>query len=100
MVDNFAAADLPDEVIGFKHPFSAPGHGTSERRTDQDRGHGIVVDRGREDVVPYPHWLEMYLRRDTGNARIDVLNRGMGGEEATSNCLASIATSSPKRRRW
>ncbi|MFX9958409.1 hypothetical protein ABTP74_19265, partial [Acinetobacter baumannii] len=40
---------------------------------------------GRADVLPYPYWLEMYLRNDPathGNARIDVINRGRGGEEA------------------
>jgi len=38
-------------------------------------------------VVPYPHRLEMYLRAGFGderfpNLKIDVLNRGRGGEEA------------------
>ena len=81
MVDNFALADLPDEVIGFKYPFPRLA---AALRKDVVRivAMGSSSTAGREDVVPYPHWLEMYLRRDSGNARIDVLNRGRGGEEA------------------
>ncbi|MFX9377564.1 SGNH/GDSL hydrolase family protein, partial [Acinetobacter baumannii] len=46
---------------------------------------GSSSTAGRADVLPYPYWLEMYLRNDPathGNARIDVINRGRGGEEA------------------
>jgi hypothetical protein len=48
---------------------------------------GSSSTAGRADVVPYPHRLEMYLRARFGdeqfpNLRIDVLNRGRGGEEA------------------
>jgi hypothetical protein len=86
MVDNFAFADLPDEVIGFKYPFPRLA---AALRKDPVRivAMGSSSTAGREDVVPYPHWLEMYLRRDTGNARIDVLNRGKGGEEADKELL-------------
>jgi len=81
MVDNFAFADLPDEVIGFKYPFPRLA---AALRKDPVRivAMGSSSTAGRADVVPYPHRLEMYLRRDTGNARIDVLNCGKGGEEA------------------
>ena len=43
---------------------------------------GSSSTAGREDVVPYPARLEMYLRRKYNNPRIDVVNRGRGGEEA------------------
>jgi hypothetical protein len=47
---------------------------------------GSSSTAGREDVVPYPHRLEMYLRVLYNDRfpelRIDVLNRGRGGEEA------------------
>jgi hypothetical protein len=81
MIDNFALADLPDEVIGFKYPLRRLA---AALRKEPVRivAMGSSSTAGREDVVPYPHWMEMYLRRDTGNARIDVLNRGKGGEEA------------------
>jgi hypothetical protein len=81
MVDNLAFADLPDEVIGFKYPL--PRLAAALRKEPvRIVAMGSSSTAGREDVVAYPHWMEMYLRRDTGNARIDVLNRGRGGEEA------------------
>jgi acyl-CoA thioesterase-1 len=81
MIDEFAVADLPDSVIGFKYPFL---RFAAALRKSPVRivAMGSSSTAGRENVVPYPHWLEMYLRRDTGNARIDVINRGRGGEEA------------------
>lgn len=81
MVDNFAFADLPDEVIGFKYPFFRLA-AALQKEPVRIVAMGSSSTAGREDVVPYPHWMEMYLRRDSGIARIDVLNRGKGGEEA------------------
>ena len=81
MVDNFAFADLPDEVIGFKYPFFRLA-AALQKEPVRIVAMGSSSTAGREDVVPYPHWMEMFLRRDSGIARIDVLNRGKGGEEA------------------
>lgn len=81
MVDDFAAADLPDDVIGFKYPCVRLA-AALRKSTVRIVAMGSSSTAGRADVVPYPYWLEMYLRRDTGNARIDVINRGRGGEEA------------------
>jgi hypothetical protein len=81
MVDDFAAADLPDDVIGFKYPFVRLA-AALRKSTVRIVAMGSSSTAGRADVVPYPYWLEMYLRRETDNARIDVINRGRGGEEA------------------
>jgi hypothetical protein len=47
---------------------------------------GSSSTAGREDVVPYPARLEMYLRwqyqERFPKLRLDVLNRGQGGQEA------------------
>ena len=48
---------------------------------------GSSSTAGRADVVPYPHRLEQYLRAKYDRdkfpmLRIDVLNRGIGGQEA------------------
>ena len=86
MVDNFVFADLPDDVIGFKYPF--PRLADALRKGPvKIVAMGSSSTSGREDVVPYPHRLEMYLRGATGNAKIDVLNRGKGGEEAIEELL-------------
>jgi hypothetical protein len=61
---------------------------------------GSSSTAGREDVLAYPARLEMYLRRKYGNPRIDVVNRGRGGEEAIEELLRFDADISPKSRRW
>ncbi len=82
MVDNLNFADLPDDVIGFKYPFRCLAKAIREGSPVKIVAMGSSSTAGRADVVPYPHWVEMYLRQVTGNARIDVVNRGVGGEEA------------------
>jgi hypothetical protein len=82
MVDNFVFADLPDEVIGFKYPLPRLAQALQTHNPVKIVAMGSSSTAGREDVVPYPHWLEMYLRRSANNPKIDVLNRGKGNEEA------------------
>src|SRR5262249_2522078 len=82
MVDNLNFTDLPDDVIGFKYPFPFLAKALREGGPIKIVAMGSSSTAGREDVVPYPHWVEMYLRRATQNARIDIINRGVGGEEA------------------
>ncbi|MFB9264187.1 SGNH/GDSL hydrolase family protein [Bradyrhizobium erythrophlei] len=82
MVDNLNFADLPDDVIGFKYPFPCLANAIREGGPVKIVAMGSSSTAGRADVVPYPHWVEMYLRQVTGNARIDIVNRGAGGEEA------------------
>jgi hypothetical protein len=87
MVDNFVFADLPDEVIGFKYPLPRLAEVLRRGGPVKIVAMGSSSTAGREDVVPYPYWLEMYLRVARGNAGIDVLNRGKGGEEADKELL-------------
>src|SRR5258705_13718834 len=82
MVDNFAFADLPDEVIGFRYPLPPLALALQTQSPLKIVAMGSSSTAGRDDVVPYPYRLQMYLRAATGNAKIDVLNRGKGGEEA------------------
>src|SRR5882762_1170658 len=86
MADGPADGDIPAELITFNYPlryFSAALRGKAPVRIV---AMGSSSTAGREDVVPYPHRLEMYLRvpyKDRfPDLRIDVLNRGRGGEEA------------------
>jgi hypothetical protein len=87
MVDSFSLAELPNEVIGFNYPLpklaAALGHGGPVKIVAM----GSSSTAGRADVVPFPYWLEMYLRVAKGNAQIDVINRGVGGEEAIGELL-------------
>ena len=87
MVDNFVFADFPDEVIGFKYCLPSLAEAIRKGGPIKIVAMGSSSTAGRADVPPYPHRLEMYLRDKTGNARIDVINRGVGGEEADKELL-------------
>ena len=79
--------DIPAELVSFKYPlprFAAALRGKAPVRVV---AMGSSSTAGREDVVPYPSRVEMYLRRKYGNPHIDVVNRGRGGEEAIEELL-------------
>ena len=90
MTDTLPEADVPTEFTTLKYPL--PRLAEAFRSSIQGNGPVRIVamgsssTAGRWDVVPYPHRLEMYLRaryQDRfSRLRIDVLNRGKGGEEA------------------
>jgi hypothetical protein len=64
---------------------------------------GSSSTAGRGDVVPYPHRLEMNLRVQYDNSRIDVLNRGRGDQEAVEELLrfdADIFAEKPSLVIW
>src|SRR5436189_6111994 len=83
MVDGSADGDFPAEFLTLKYPL--PNFSAALRGKDPVKivAIGSSSTAGREDVVPYPSRLEMYLRRKYANPRIDVINRGKGGEEAS-----------------
>ena len=78
--------DVPAEFTRFKYPLPHLAEALRGQRPVRIVAMGSSSTAGREDVVPYPHRLEMYLRvpyKDRfPDLRIDVLNRGRGGEEA------------------
>lgn len=82
MIDNFADAELPDQLIALEHGLPRLEAALLAKGPVKIVAMGSSSTAGRADVVPYPHRLEMYLRAAADNPRIDVLNRGRGGEEA------------------
>lgn len=86
MSESLPAVDIPRDIIKLRYPlqnfFEALRKGGPVRIVAM----GSSSTAGREDVVPYPSRLEMYLRQyylgHLPKIRIDVLNRGKGGEEA------------------
>ncbi len=87
MTDTSSDGDIPAELIALHHPFPHFIRALSGNTAVRAVAMGSSSTAGRGDVVPYPHWLEMYLRveyaaRRYPNPKIDVLNRGRGGEEA------------------
>jgi hypothetical protein len=87
MQDAFPKTDVPDEFVRLKYPLPHFKKALLGKAPVRIVAMGSSSTAGREDVVPYPHRLEMYLRVHYGterfpDLRIDVLNRGRGGEEA------------------
>jgi hypothetical protein len=86
MSESLPPVDVPQGIIKLEHPlrnfFDALRGGGPVRIVAM----GSSSTAGRADVVPYPYRLEMYLRQHYAeplpHARIDVLNRGKGGQEA------------------
>jgi len=87
MTDTPPEVDVPAEFTTLKHPLPYLAEALRGKGSVRIVAMGSSSTAGREDVVPYPHRLEMYLRvpyKDRfPDLRIDVLNRGRGGEEAT-----------------
>jgi hypothetical protein len=86
MPDTPPEADVPAEFTDFKYPLPHLAQALRGQGPVRIVAMGSSSTAGRGNVVPYPHRLEMYLRAPDGdpfpNRKIDVLNRGKGGEEA------------------
>jgi len=92
MADTLPDAEIPAEFTMLE--YRLPRLAEAIQRSIQGNGPVRIVamgsssTAGRADVVPYPHRLEQYLRANYDRdrfpkLRIDVLNRGRGGEEAS-----------------
>jgi hypothetical protein len=92
MPDTPPDGDIPGEFVSFKYPLPHLAQALLGGAPVRIVAIGSSSTAGRADVVPYPHRLEMYLRAKYGeerfpNLKIDVLNRGKGGEEAIEEFL-------------
>ena len=87
MTDTPPDGDIPAEFVSFRYPLPNLAKALVGKTPARIVAMGSSSTAGRGDVVPYPHRLEMYLRFKFAeerfpNLKIDVLNRGNGGEEA------------------
>jgi hypothetical protein len=85
MADTLPEADIPAEFTTLKYPLPHLTRAFQGKGPIRIVAMGSSSTAGRWDVVPYPHRLELYLRaryQHRLDLRIDVLNRGRGGEEA------------------
>jgi len=87
MSETAPVVDIPGEFVSLQYPLPHLAKALVGEAPVRIVEIGSSSTAGRADVVPYPHRLEMYLRARFGdeqfpNLRIDVLNRGRGGEEA------------------
>jgi GDSL-like Lipase/Acylhydrolase family len=89
MSDMAGDGDIPAELITLKYPL--PNLAAALLGKEPVRivamGSSSTAGRDRGDVVPYPSRLELYLRRKYNNPHIDVVNRGVGRQEANEELL-------------
>ena len=72
------------DLVAFKYPLPHLAQSLKRQRGTRIVAIGSSSTAGEGNIVPYPHRLELALRRDGNNygRMIDVLNRGFGGQEA------------------
>jgi len=61
---------------------------------------GSSSTAGADGILPFPPRLEMLLRKQYFDRMIDVVNRGVSGQEAPEEYCASSPMLLPKRRCW
>ena len=76
--------DTHQDIVGFKYPFPHLTRSLKLQRKIKIVAIGSSSTAGEGDVVPYPARLELLLRAGFHDRMIDVLNRGMSGQEAPS----------------
>lgn len=88
MTDKFPTLEFPARIVDLKYPLTHFRRALSGSGPVQIVAMGSSSTAGLDHVVPYPARLELYLRKHYAdhdshpNIRIDVFNRGKGGEEA------------------
>jgi acyl-CoA thioesterase I len=76
--------DTHPDITGFKYPFPHLMRSLKLQRKIKIVAIGSSSTAGEGDLVPYPARLELLLRGKFRDRMIDVLNRGLGGQEAPS----------------
>jgi hypothetical protein len=82
MCNDLPTVEFPAAIVDLKYQLVRFRQALTGTEPVRIVAMGSSSTAGRADVVPYPYRLEMYLRQHYPNIRIDVLNRGKGGEEA------------------
>jgi acyl-CoA thioesterase-1 len=72
------------ELFDFKYPLPHLAESLKRQRKIKIVAIGSSSTAGEGDVVPYPLRLQILLREQFHDRMIDVLNRGIGGQEAPS----------------
>src|SRR5882724_5865949 len=70
------------DLIGFKYPLPHLMQSLKRQRKTKIVAIGSSSTAGADGVVPFPCRLELLLRQRFYGGMIDVINRGIGGQEA------------------
>jgi len=79
-----APCDAHLDLFNFKYALPHLTESLKGQRKIKIVAIGSSSTAGEADIVPYPSRLEMLLRERFHDRMIDVLNRGIGGQEAPS----------------
>ena len=84
MPDAPRPCNIPDDLIGLKLPLPNLVQALAHQRKIRIVAIGSSTTAGEGDIVPFPYRLELALRKRFPDRMIDVLNRGIGGQEAAT----------------
>jgi acyl-CoA thioesterase-1 len=84
MAETSAHCDTHQDLTGFKYPFPHLMRSLKTQRATKIVAIGSSSTAGEGDLVPFPARLELLLRKKFRDRMIDVLNRGLSGQEAPS----------------
>ena len=76
-------SETHDDLVRFKYPLPHLAQSLKNQRKVKVVAIGSSSTAGEGNIVPYPARLELALRSRYHDRMIDVLNRGIGGQEAT-----------------
>jgi acyl-CoA thioesterase-1 len=82
MPDATPPCDAPRDRIDFKYPLPHFAESLQHGRKTRIVAIGSSSTAGADGVLPFPPRLEMLLREKFYGRMIDVINRGIGGQEA------------------
>ena len=82
MPDAPRPCDTHPDLVGFKYPFPHFTKSLKRQRKTRVVAIGSSSTAGADNVIPFPPRLELAFRGRYYGRMIDVLNRGIGGQEA------------------
>jgi len=82
MSDAPRPCDTHPDIVGFKYPLPHLAQSLKSQRKVKIVAIGSSSTAGEGNIVPFPCRLELALRGQFHGRMIDVLNRGIGGQEA------------------
>src|SRR5216683_4463014 len=74
--------EIYPDIVGFKYPLPHLTDSLKRQRKIKIVAIGSSSTAGVNGVIPYPQRLELLLRDRYYGRMIDVVNRGIGGQEA------------------
>jgi lysophospholipase L1-like esterase len=84
MPDAPRPCDTPPDLVDFKYPLAHLASSLKHQRKTRIVAIGSSSTAGEGNIVPYPCRLELALRKRFPDGMVDVVNRGISGQEAPS----------------